>query len=779
MRALASQPQEPLPAPGLPPHGGPRRHAAALAVAAVLVVFFLPALCGGDFVYRDTGRMHAPTKRWVADELSHGRIPSWNPYAGIGVPVVPTAQDAVLHPFSALLTVLPPAAAMKAWILLSFALAAAGAFAWARALGAAPGGAAVAAMAFAVSGPLVSASDNVQFLTTYAALPWIFAATHRWVEDGEPLRLAGVGAAAALCAAAGDPQAWGFAVALVPAYAVAAAPGRRRAALGRGLVAAVAAAIASAPFVLPIIAWAPSSSRAGGVDAAAREVWNLHPRRLVELAIPDLFREDPGDHLSRVFAEFAPDPVNAVPWFLSVYVGVSVLLLALAGAVRSRQARLLVFTAAVFGWAALGHHAGFTWIAARVPVLDGFRYWEKVAVWIPLLLAPAAALGADALAAGMRPRAFAAAAGLAAGTLLAAAGVAALAPGVVVTWVGGPPDVAAAFVRGAASGAGRAGLVLAVLAAVAVLIRRGRLGGIAPAAVGVVVAFDLAGGNAGAYLLGPPERTTPPPLAVALPPGARVVAPFTARQDRWPELGRLGSTWEWSRRTLAASWNVPLRIGLSQDYVGLHDARWAHVVGAAIESGRFDRLGLFGFAYVVVPGAPELAARAGVAPPFRVVASDPELPAFLVELRHRARAYLAPGPFEAGAADALAFAERGGADGRTAVEGPVPAAADDPTGDVRVVRDDPGEVVLEAAADRSALLVLNDLFAPGWRAAVDGRPAEIVRVNAVARGVWIGAGRHEVRFGYRTPGLAAGWAVAGAGALALAAWALARRRARG
>jgi hypothetical protein len=118
------------------------------------------------------------------------------------------------------------------------------------------------------------------------------------------------------------------------------------------------------------------------------------------------------------------------------------------------------------------------------------------------------------------------------------------------------------------------------------------------------------------------------------------------------------------------------------------------------------------------------------------------------------------------------------------VEAPVPpdvagsasAVAPAPAGEVEIVTDVPGETVLRATAARSALLVLNDAFAPGWSATLDGAPVPILRTNAVVRGVWIGAGTHELRFRFRTPGLRLGWAIALGGALALGGWALAGRR---
>ena len=244
---------------------------AGLSVAVALTAFFAPAIfTPAQFVYRDTGILHTPMKRWIAGELTAGRFPQWNPWSGLGTPVVSNAIDALQHPFNLLLLTLPPSWALKSWILLSFALAAAGAFAWARTLGRSAAACAVAAIAFALSGPLVSASDNVTFLSTYAALPWLFAAvTHLRSRGVAPLPIMAVGASSALCAAGGDPQAWGLAVLALPAYVMALAPaGERRAAVAAAVAATAAAILFAAPFILPAVLWYPHTSRVGGALAA-------------------------------------------------------------------------------------------------------------------------------------------------------------------------------------------------------------------------------------------------------------------------------------------------------------------------------------------------------------------------------------------------------------------------------------------------------------------------------------------------------------------------------
>jgi uncharacterized membrane protein YfhO len=47
------------------------------------------------------------------------------------------------------------------------------------------------------------------------------------------------------------------------------------------------------------------------------------------------------------------------------------------------------------------------------------------------------------------------------------------------------------------------------------------------------------------------------------------------------------------------------------------------------------------------------------------------------------------------------------------------------------------------------LLIVSDNWYPGWRAEVDGRAAEIWKVNTVIRGVVVNAGKHTVAMRYR------------------------------
>jgi hypothetical protein len=67
---------------------------------------------------------------------------------------------------------------------------------------------------------------------------------------------------------------------------------------------------------------------------------------------------------------------------------------------------------------------------------------------------------------------------------------------------------------------------------------------------------------------------------------------------------------------------------------------------------------------------------------------------------------------------------------------------------VMITKYSPDEVMIEAES-KGGLLVLSDLWYPGWKAKVNNKEEKIVKVFGLFRGVAIGEGRSEVEFVYR------------------------------
>jgi len=90
---------------------------------------------------------------------------------------------------------------------------------------------------------------------------------------------------------------------------------------------------------------------------------------------------------------------------------------------------------------------------------------------------------------------------------------------------------------------------------------------------------------------------------------------------------------------------------------------------------------------------------------------------------------------------------------------------------VAVVEQAPGRVVLDARLARPGLVILADVFYPGWKLTVDDRPAPILRANRLMRGAAVAEGRHRLVYTYDPASFKIGAAVSVAGLLALATFA--------
>ena len=91
-------------------------------------------------------------------------------------------------------------------------------------------------------------------------------------------------------------------------------------------------------------------------------------------------------------------------------------------------------------------------------------------------------------------------------------------------------------------------------------------------------------------------------------------------------------------------------------------------------------------------------------------------------------------------------------------------------GSAEIVNYEPNRVDVRTKAGGPAVLVLAENHYPGWRAYLDGRPVDVLRVNYNQRGVLLPAGAHEVLFVYRPKSVLIGAFVSLLAALGLLLW---------
>ncbi|MGQ9555127.1 MAG: YfhO family protein [Anaerolineae bacterium] len=78
-----------------------------------------------------------------------------------------------------------------------------------------------------------------------------------------------------------------------------------------------------------------------------------------------------------------------------------------------------------------------------------------------------------------------------------------------------------------------------------------------------------------------------------------------------------------------------------------------------------------------------------------------------------------------------------------------PLAPSNGAEDVHIVAAAPESLTISVIASSEALLVLSEVYYPGWRASVDGTPTPLLRADYVLRAVPVPAGSHQVELRYQ------------------------------
>jgi hypothetical protein len=83
------------------------------------------------------------------------------------------------------------------------------------------------------------------------------------------------------------------------------------------------------------------------------------------------------------------------------------------------------------------------------------------------------------------------------------------------------------------------------------------------------------------------------------------------------------------------------------------------------------------------------------------------------------------------------------------------AHADRPAS-VRILKYENSSIDVEADMSSNGLLVLGDIYYPGWKVFVDGKKGKILKVDYMFRGVLLEKGKHRIRFSYEPQSLKKG-----------------------
>lgn len=712
--------------------------AGALVALAVLLPFAPGILTFRSFYFRDLSLQFFPLRRFVVEGLRQGEVRWWNPFEHAGEPL---SLPPVGYPLDLLQVLWPDERGFSLLLALHFPIAALACFALARWLGLGPVGAAGAGAVYALGGFALSSLNLYVYLHALAWAPVAVLGLLAAEEGGR--RCIALGAlGVALCFSTTGAEV------VIQAVLMAMAINATRQRTWTRFAATLALGIALAAVPLAVMAaQVPGTARGLRFPTEVVLAHSVHPLTFLQVVVSGLYGETSRLAESWWGQNFFP---RGFPYVLSLYLGPSVLSLALLGAAAGhRTGRAVAAVAAAGALVCLGRWAGWQVAMDALPVLRVFRYPTKAFFSVHFAAALLAGMGIHALAvAAPRWRRVLAWTAATAGLLSMAPATARAWPGAMRWFMAGffPSDMGwaerAAAVSSIRLDAALGGAVAVCVAAVAVLATRGlrvRLAAVLVAGLGVA---DLLRAGAGLNPMTGLESLRPSPLtrtvAEALARGgARIfvcdvgesASYYRARSRRAQH--EVWTLWA-AMETLTPSFNVPLAVPSAYG----PDRTMLVPVSRLLPAG--EGCGNIG---VVV----ERLREAGVG---HVVSLDPLSHPDLTPV-----AVVRPERVAPLAVHVYALAR------------PVPLR-DVPGGNILSAHERPGRLEWTVATERPSSLVVRDAFAPGWTATIDGRPAGLERAEAVYRLVKVPAGRSRVVMRYVPPGLAGG-AVLSAAALAL------------
>ncbi|MFL6246358.1 MAG: hypothetical protein ACJ74H_10065 [Thermoanaerobaculia bacterium] len=721
---------------------GSDRLAAGILAAVITVVFVDVVLGTGVFYARDVVLYHFPLKTILRTVVLNGEFPYWNPFITSGQPLAANPAHGVFYPLT-WLVMLPGVFGLNWHALIHIYIGTIGTYALLRSLGTTRSAACIGALSFGLGGFMMSSLSLLAFVFSAAWLPVTCLFTRRFLHHHAPRDFAFAAGSLAMQFLVGEPVTVAQTGLLLGLYALF----RKSRLRDLGFVAAISvtALLLSSVQTLPGFDHARDSVRAKGFDFKTVSEWSTPPRRLIEVFYPDVYGSARPD-ADQLYAGGDLYPRRHVPFILSIYSGLLIVTLALAGATaRVRGVWLYLTVTALSLILALGSYTPLLQFLYDVGLVRSIRYPEK---FLMMGMFATVLFGARVLDEFLRGN--------------TRVRMAAMVLAGAVALIGAIRYTQADFWRGV--------ILLALLAVSAKVLR-----GAAVALLTVFVLVDLA---PRAAELAPRK---PAALYTTVPPALRQLAPN--RDDyrilhvgNWSQMGsyRRGyrspgpNLYVMERNALsgyvAAAYGVRTAAEVDYDLTGLRTSDEFTRAAVALQKINPDLLdtiaAMSNVRYVGFYRAPAEA--------YQEAGGDAERvnPIRFVERPAQPRYYFASAMATArDRQDFVAQLAAGGHDPHTAFIAGTPFQP--AMGRVLQAVDSANHARIDVEAAGKAFLVMSVTAHKYWSVTIDGRDASSVITNLGYQGVIVPPGRHVVEMRYRNPLIAIGGAISLATLLAL------------
>jgi hypothetical protein len=382
-----------LPAPGV---------FAIFGLGGLVVSLFWGAVADGQVFYRrDLLVIWYPQVEAFVRAVASGSLPTWDPLASFGQPLLADPSAQVAYPLTWLNLLMRPWTYYTLSTVVHTWFSGVGVYLLARHWGLAPGSAFLAASLWITGGPLQSLVDLWHHFAGACWMPWVFlaadvalrgrrlAADLGWAAAMSGQILAG---SADMCALTGCALAAYIGVLHVRWRAGAGVENRR--VIGSCVVAALFALGFTALLWMPALELVSRAARRA-LAPEVRTYWSLHPLSLPDFVFPGVWRS----LIPRPPSDFRLREVQD-PFVDSIYLGIGALGLVGAALARrpARRTAVLVGVGVAAILVALGRHTpvydSLVWL---LPPLRVLRYPTKALVLAGLSWALLAGIGCEAL----------------------------------------------------------------------------------------------------------------------------------------------------------------------------------------------------------------------------------------------------------------------------------------------------------------------------------------------------------------------------------------------